>query len=120
MFVQSPRVNMLFIAVLVAIIACAYVIGELWIHGKALFLFPRYYQKLVQAEQKQQSYELSAYEKQVLRKFGRMIVMVSTLLILVMSLMLLVERKCPLSLSLTLIVISTVVLLYQYHRSYRD
>lgn len=120
MFIQSFKMNTIFILVLLLCVIVAYIIGELWIHGKALFLFPRYYQKRYQAEEKGVTYELNTSEKQVLRKFGRMIIMVNTLVVLVLALMLFVTRQCSPFLSLSLIGIFGCLLLYHYHRSYRD
>lgn len=120
MFVQSFKMNTLFILILLSFVIIAYIIGELWIHGKLLFLFPRYHQKLRQAEEKGETYQLNHSEKQVLRKFGRMIILVNTLVVLVLSLMLFVTRKCSSWISISLLIGFGCLLLYHYHRSYRD
>lgn len=118
MFSQSLQINTVFIGIILLMVGIAYVIGELWIHGKALFLFPRYYQNWCLSQN--DTYELAPYEKQILRKFGRMIVMISTIIVLIMAVIFLMTQRIHFIYAMALLIFAILVLLYHYHRSYRD
>lgn len=123
MFVQSFQGNFIFLVVLNLLLFTTYTLGEFWIHRRALYLFPRYFQYWVKAIQTKKHvhdvYELNENEIHVLQKFGRIIVMI-VLIIYIMSMLLLSGLKLiSVYISLSTVVVLFLLLFYHYKQLFR-
>lgn len=112
--------NQVFFIIVALLIFCLIGIGELWIHQKADFLFPRYMKLMMTSREQGESYVLTENEKKVLVKFGRRLVMLSLSVLLFCTLLMTITSHIPLNYGIVLLIVLFFILFYHYHLSFKD
>lgn len=112
--------NQLFFVILICALLISIIIGELWIHQKALFLFPRYFRLILSAMARDEEYTFTHNEKMVLTKFGRRLVMMSLYIIWCCLFIITLTGNITLNYGLIGLISIFFILFYQYHASFKD
>ena len=112
--------NQLFFYFIGSIFAISIIIGELWLHQKALILFPRYYRLVIAARKEGENYIFNDNEKLVLAKFGRRLITIALSILWSGLFIITITGNITLNFGVIGLIIIFFLLFYNYHASFKD
>lgn len=111
--IQLPK----FMYVVIVFLFLFYLLGELWIHQRALLLFPRYFMKWKLYAGK---YQFNQMEKNVLVKFGRNLAMWSLIFFFFITVLLTLYHFLPFKIGACFLVLFLAMFFFHYYASFKD